>query len=115
MEGMALDGAFWRGRRVFVTGHTGFKGSWLSLWLQNLGVDATGYSIGIPTSPSMFELANVGQGMQSLIGDIRDRTSLAGAILQAGSETVIHLAAQSTVLRGYESPIETYETNVLGT
>lgn len=112
---MGVDASFWRDRRVLVTGHTGFKGSWLSLWLQRLQARTSGFAIGIPTQPSLYELAEVRRGMDSVEGDIRDRSALASEVRRFQPEIVIHLAAQSTVLRGYASPVETYETNVIGT
>ncbi|HEX5393968.1 MAG TPA: CDP-glucose 4,6-dehydratase [Rhodocyclaceae bacterium] len=107
--------AFWRGRKVFVTGHTGFKGSWLCLWLQSLGAEVTGYALTPPTDPSLFETARVAEGMTSIIGDIRDGEPLAQAMIQAQPEIVIHMAAQPLVRRSYAEPVETYATNVMGT
>ncbi|MBI5920065.1 MAG: CDP-glucose 4,6-dehydratase [Betaproteobacteria bacterium] len=106
---------FWRGKRVFVTGHTGFKGSWLSLWLQQTGAQVTGYALEPPTNPSLFELASVGQGMQSRIADIRDPDALSGAMNQSRPEIVFHMAAQALVRHSYANPVETYATNVMGT
>lgn len=106
---------FWRGKRVFVTGHTGFKGSWLSLWLQQLGASVTGYALSPPTSPALFEVARVADGMQSVHGDIRDLRALLKAVRAAQPEIVIHMAAQSLVRRSYSEPVETYATNVMGT
>jgi CDP-glucose 4,6-dehydratase len=106
---------FWKDRKVLLTGHTGFKGSWLSLWLQTLGARVTGYSLPAPTSPSHFELARVADGMQSLSGDVRDFGHLSRTVAEARPEVVIHMAAQSLVRRSYLDPIETYETNVMGT
>lgn len=106
---------FWRGKRVFLTGHTGFKGSWLSLWLQQLGASVTGYALNPPTSPSLFEVARVADGMQSLRGDIRDLPALLKAVRAARPEIVIHMAAQSLVRQSYNEPVETYATNVMGT
>lgn len=105
---------FWQGKRVFVTGHTGFKGSWLSLWLQELGAELTGYSLEAPTQPSLFETARVGSGMQSIIGDIRDANALAEAMALSAPEIVIHMAAQPLVRYSYDHPVETYSTNVMG-
>lgn len=110
---MNLD--FWRDKRVFMTGHTGFKGSWLSLWLQQLGADLTGYALNPPTNPSLFEVANVGKGMRSLIADIRDADTLAKAMREARPDIVIHMAAQPLVRYSYQAPVETYATNVIGT
>ena len=106
---------FWRGKRVFLTGHTGFKGSWMSLWLQQLGAELTGYSLAPPTNPSLYEHGQVGYGMHSIIGDIRDGTKLAAAVREAAPEIVIHMAAQPLVRRSYLNPVETYSTNVMGT
>lgn len=106
---------FWRGKRVFVTGHTGFKGSWLSLWLQQMGADVVGYALAPPTKPSLFEVARVGEGMHSIIADIRDLPTLTTAIAEHRPEIVFHLAAQPLVRLSYEQPVETYATNVMGT
>ncbi len=111
----AVDPSFWSGRRVLLTGHTGFKGSWLSLWLQSLGAELTGFSLGIPTDPSLYELARVGEEMSSIEGDIRDGDAIADALAEAKPEVVIHMAAQSLVRRSFAAPRETYETNVMGT
>jgi CDP-glucose 4,6-dehydratase len=110
-----MNASFWNDKKVFVTGHTGFKGSWLSLWLQQLGAQVTGYALTPPTNPSLFEAAQVEQGMKSVIGDIRDGTVLANAMRQAAPEIVIHMAAQPLVRRSYADPVETYSTNVMGT
>lgn len=107
--------AFWLGRKVFLTGHTGFKGSWLSLWLQKMGADLTGYALAPETEPSLFEVAQVEQGMQSLISDIRDLAALQAAFNTAQPEIVIHMAAQPLVRQSYIAPVETYATNVMGT
>ena len=114
MESMGLNLNFWSGKRVFVTGHTGFKGSWLSLWLQELGADVTGFALPPPTNPALFELADIKKGMTSHIGDIRDLASLQSAILSARPEIIIHMAAQPLVRESYSNPIETYSTNVMG-
>jgi CDP-glucose 4,6-dehydratase len=110
-----VDPAFWRGRRVLLTGHTGFKGAWLALWLQTLGAHVTGFALGVPTQPSLYELAHVGDGMESIEGDVRDYDALAGALAAARPEVVIHMAAQSLVRRSLAEPRETYEVNVMGT
>lgn len=106
---------FWHGRKVFLTGHTGFKGSWLSLWLQQMGTELTGYALSPPTNPSLFEVAGVAQGMTSIIADVRDGAALVAAMRQAAPEVVIHMAAQPLVRRSYVDPVETYSTNVMGT
>lgn len=106
---------FWRNKKVFLTGHTGFKGSWLSLWLQGLGAQVTGYALKPPTNPSLFEVARVADGMTSIINDIRDYEALYLAIKNARPEVVIHMAAQPLVRYSYENPLETYSTNVMGT
>jgi CDP-glucose 4,6-dehydratase len=113
--GHSIDPAFWRGKRVFMTGHTGFKGSWLSLWLQRLGAQVTGYALPPPTNPSLFQLAGVASGMTSLVGDVRDFDRVKSAIAEHRPEIVLHLAAQSVVRASYDDPRETYETNVMGT
>ena len=106
---------FWRGKRVLVTGHTGFKGSWLSLWLQAMGAEVSGFSLAPPTQPSLFVEADVAPGMQSILGDLRDLDVLSAAIARVRPEIVLHLAAQPLVRRSYVDPIETYGTNVMGT
>jgi CDP-glucose 4,6-dehydratase len=107
--------AFWKNKRVLITGHTGFKGSWLSLWLQLLGADVTGYSLPPPTVPSLYELAKVKHGMNSIEGDILDFSHVKKAIETCNPEVVIHMAAQSLVRQGYQFPMETFSTNILGT
>jgi CDP-glucose 4,6-dehydratase len=102
-------------RRVFLTGHTGFKGSWLSLWLSALGAKATGFALAPPTDPSLFLQAQVAEKIHSISGDIRDFSRLKSAIAECRPEVVIHMAAQSVVRRGYDDPIETYSSNVMGT
>jgi CDP-glucose 4,6-dehydratase len=111
----AVSPDFWRGRRVLVTGHTGFKGAWLALWLQHLGAELTGFSLGPPTQPSLFELARLADGMHSIDGDIRDHHAVARVVADARPEVVIHMAAQPMVRRSFAEPRLTYETNVMGT
>ena len=110
-----INPSFWKGKRVFVTGHTGFKGGWICLWLKHLGAEVIGYSLEPSTVPSLFEVANVGEGMQSIIGDIRDHAKLSKMILESKPDVVIHMAAQSLVRYSYAQPAETYEVNVMGT
>ncbi|MDO8066764.1 CDP-glucose 4,6-dehydratase [Janthinobacterium sp. SUN206] len=109
-----MNPAFWQGKRVFLTGHTGFKGGWLSLWLQQLGADVTGYALAAPTTPSLFEVADVASGMQSIIGDVRDGDAVKRAMAAARPDIVIHMAAQPLVRYSYANPVETYSTNVMG-
>jgi len=115
VEDLVIDREFWRGRRVFVTGHTGFKGSWLSLWLQSLGARVYGYALAPATKPSLFQLARVEQAMESEIADVRELSVLKGAVARAAPEVVFHLAAQPLVRASYRDPVETYSTNVMGT
>jgi len=110
-----VDPGFWAGKRVFMTGHTGFKGSWLSLWLQKMDAELTGFALAPPTAPSLFEVARVADGMTSIIGDIRDREALEAALVAADPEIVIHMAAQPLVRASYDDPVGTYATNVMGT
>ena len=107
--------AFWANKRVLVTGHTGFKGSWLSLWLQRMGAEVIGYALPPPTTPSLFELANVANGMTSHLGDVRDLDALTCVMQEHQPEIVIHAAAQALVRVSYQQPVETYATNVMGT
>ena len=106
---------FWQGKRVLLTGHTGFKGSWLALWLQSLGAEVTGYALAPPTKPSLFETARIGQSMTSIIGDIRDLPHIQQVFSEQKPEIVIHMAAQALVRHSYQEPVETYSTNVMGT
>lgn len=118
VEDMAMtrpNPAFWQSRRVLVTGHTGFKGGWLSLWLRNWGAEVTGYALPPPTTPSLFEIARVGDGMDSRIGDIRDLDAVQRIVADAEPEVLFHLAAQPIVRASYEDPVETFATNVMGT
>lgn len=115
LEGVVVNPAFWKGKRVLLTGHTGFKGSWLSLWLQSIGAQVTGYALAPPTNPSLFEVAEVGAGMVSIIGDIRDPAHLHAVFTERQPEIVIHMAAQALVRYSYSEPVETYATNVMGT
>lgn len=110
-----MNPSFWQGRRVFLTGHTGFKGGWLCIWLQSLGAELTGFALEPNTEPNLFTVAKVGQGMHSVIGDIRDLDALQIAMRQAQPNIVIHMAAQPLVRFAYAKPLETYATNVMGT
>ena len=114
--GLSMNNDFWRGRRVFLTGHTGFKGGWLSLWLQSMGAEVHGYALKPPTVPNFFTAAEVGKGMaSSTIADIRDAEALRVAMQNAKPEVILHLAAQSLVRYSYAEPVETYAVNVMGT
>ncbi len=110
-----VEPSFWAGKTVLLTGHTGFKGSWLSLWLQAMGAKVIGYSLAPPTSPSLFEVAKVAENMTSIVGDVRDFSALSAAFEKYQPEIVIHMAAQALVRYSYANPIETYSTNVMGT
>lgn len=106
---------FWKDKKVLLTGHTGFKGSWLSAWLQILEAQVVGYSLSAPTNPSLFDLAKLGDRMTSIVGDVRDLPHLAQTMTDFQPEIVIHMAAQALVRESYQHPIETYAVNVMGT
>jgi CDP-glucose 4,6-dehydratase len=110
-----MDFSFWSGKTVFVTGHTGFKGSWLSFWLTQLGAKVVGYSLPPETNPSLFSLLEFGTSIESNIGDIRDATKLPKAIADCQPDIVFHLAAQPLVRESYRDPLATFDTNVMGT
>ena len=110
-----FDFSFYNGKRVFVTGHTGFKGSWLCKILSSMGAEVTGYSLEPPTNPSLFSIANIEGDINSVIGDIRDFKHLKEVFDEAQPEIVLHLAAQPIVRDSYKDPAYTYETNVMGT
>ena len=110
-----VNSAFWQNKRVLLSGHTGFKGSWLSLWLQSMGADLHGLALAPPTAPALFNEAHVGKGMTSLVGDIRDYATVLAAMEKCRPEIVIHMAAQPLVRYSYQAPVETYATNVMGT
>jgi CDP-glucose 4,6-dehydratase len=112
---MLVSSDMWRGRRVFITGHTGFKGSWLALWLADLGADVTGYALPAPTDPSLFAQARIADRITHVEGDVRDLPALQRALSDAQPEVVFHLAAQPLVRLSYDEPVETYATNVMGT
>ena len=116
MENMeVINHQFWAGKKVFITGHTGFKGGWLTLWLHSMGAKVTGYSLPAPTEPSFFEIVKLEELCHHKIGDIRDYSELQTAINDAKPEIVFHMAAQPLVRKSYRDPIETYSTNVMGT
>ena len=115
LEGVEVTSTLWQGKHVLLTGHTGFKGSWLSLWLQSMGAQVVGYALAPPTTPSLFDVAEVGKAMTSIIGDIRDLEKLRAVFTEHKPEIVIHMAAQPLVRYSYIEPVETYSTNVMGT
>jgi CDP-glucose 4,6-dehydratase len=114
-EMVSPDRAFWKGRRVLLTGHTGFKGAWLALWLSELGAKVTGLALPPQTTPNLFTLARVGEHANSVIGDISDLGTVRSCFASSSPEIVFHLAAQALVGESYAHPVETYRTNVLGT
>ncbi|WP_372757953.1 CDP-glucose 4,6-dehydratase [Mariniflexile sp.] len=113
--GGKVDSIFWKDKKVFLTGHTGFKGSWLSLWLQSMGATVKGFALEPPTNPSLFIEANVAENMESVIGDIRDLDVLKESMVSFNPDILIHMAAQPLVRLSYTNPVETYTTNVIGT
>ncbi len=116
LESVEVMRSFWRGKRVFLTGHTGFKGGWLALWLSDMGAEVHGYALPPPTSPSLFEVAGLASRLKSnTIADIRDLSALTHAMRASNPQIVLHLAAQSLVRRSYDSPVDTYAVNVMGT
>jgi CDP-glucose 4,6-dehydratase len=115
VETVELSRQFWQGKRVFLTGHTGFKGGWLALWLQSWGAQVTGFALEPSTDPSLFELAGVGEGIDSRIADLRDFSELHRVLSEVRPEIVLHLAAQPLVREGYRDPLGTYASNVMGT
>ncbi|HEY6871441.1 MAG TPA: CDP-glucose 4,6-dehydratase [Geobacteraceae bacterium] len=115
MNGTSEMGKFWKGKRVFLTGHTGFKGSWLSLWLHALGAELTGYALEPPTEPSLYQLCRLDEVVHSVVADVRDLERLKAEMAAARPEIVIHMAAQPLVRDSYKIPVETYATNVMGT
>src|SRR5215212_5263599 len=110
-----MNSGFWQGRRVLITGHTGFKGAWLTLWLGALGAEVVGLSRSIPTEPSLYALAGVEESGTSVAADVRDHAAVAAAVREHEPEVIFHLAAQPLVRRGLAAPRETYEINVMGT
>lgn len=114
MANLGLNTSFWTGRRVLVTGHTGFKGGWLSLWLQALGAEVHGFALAPATQPAFFDIARVADGMTHHLGDLRDADAVQHVLLETQPEIIFHLAAQSLVREGYHDPIGTLSTNVMG-
>lgn len=115
LEGLVMNQSFWKSKKVLVTGHTGFKGSWLCLWLSKMGADVVGYSLDAPTEPNLFSVANVASGITSVYGDVRNLDELMSVVSTNQVEIIFHLAAQSLVKAGYKNPVDTYATNVMGT
>ncbi|RZI54526.1 MAG: CDP-glucose 4,6-dehydratase [Pseudomonas sp.] len=111
----SVSADFWKGKKVFLTGHTGFKGSWLALWLQGMGAHVKGFALAPPTTPSLFDQAQVERGMESQIGDIRDLQTVTESMVAFNPDILIHMAAQPLVRLSYREPVETYATNVMGT
>lgn len=114
MVHLGVTPEFWAGRRVLVTGHTGFKGAWLTLWLRAMGADVHGFSLAPPSEPSLFHVANVGQGIAHTLGDLRDPAQVNDALRAARPEIVFHLAAQAIVRHDYRDPRGTFDSNVMG-
>src|ERR1035438_6991793 len=112
---MTANNFSWQGRKVFLTGHTGFKGGWLALWLASKGASTRGYALSPATDPNLFAAARIGRVVDDIRGDIRDAASLESAMQSFAPEVVFHLAAQPLVRLSYDDPIGTYETNVMGT
>jgi CDP-glucose 4,6-dehydratase len=115
LEDLVVNPSFWRARKVLVTGHSGFKGSWLALWLRQLGAEVVGFSAGSPSRPCLFDLAAVADSVESVEGDIRDTERVRGVVADHRPDVVIHMAAQPLVRRSYVDPVGTYTTNVIGT
>lgn len=110
-----INPSFWKNKRVFITGHTGFKGGWLALWLKKMGVQVKGYALAPSTPLNLFEMAQVASGMQSVFGDLRDPEKLCKEMKEFNPDIVIHMAAQALVRPSYRDPVGTYATNVMGT
>jgi CDP-glucose 4,6-dehydratase len=110
-----VDFNFWRNKKVFITGHTGFKGSWLCLWLHSMGAKVTGYSMKPPTDPSLFELCNIDEIVSSYVADVRNKEQMIRALLDSTPDIVVHMAAQPLVRESYKNPVETFEINIMGT
>jgi CDP-glucose 4,6-dehydratase len=110
-----MNESFWKNKKILITGHTGFKGSWLTIWLKKLGADITGFSKSVPTNPSLFETANIGKNIKSVVGDIQNYEFLKETISECEPEIIFHMAAQSLVIKSYSNPIETFSTNIMGT
>src|SRR5262249_3662422 len=115
LKSEAMHPTFWHGKRVLITGHTGFKGAWLCLLLNSLGARVAGYALDPPTQPNLFELARVDQLVDSAIGDVRDLQGIFDRVRESAPEFIFHMAAQSVVLLSYEDTVGTYSTNVIGT
>lgn len=112
---MMIENFFWRDKRIFITGHNGFKGTWLSLWLNHLGAHVSGYSLQPPTKPNLYDIVEIDQEVDSIIGDIRNQKELESCLCESKPDIIFHFAAQPLVRRSYIKPLETYETNVMGT
>ena len=110
-----VDRNFWKGRRVLVTGHTGFKGTWASLWLQAMGAHVSGLALAAETTPNLFEISGLSRIMSDKFGDIRDTKFVRDTVIQARPQIVIHMAAQPLVLRSVQFPVETFDVNIMGT
>jgi len=110
-----MDQAFWNGKRVLVTGHTGFKGGWMSLWLARLGANVSGFALPPPTEPSLYEAAKIGRRVDTTLGDLRNAETVNEAVARCRPDIIFHMAAQPLVRRSYRDPVETYATNVMGT
>ncbi|EDZ64838.1 CDP-glucose 4,6-dehydratase [beta proteobacterium KB13] len=112
---MEIKGNFWKNKRVLVTGNTGFKGSWIVIWLSHLGADIRGYSLQAPTNPSLFDVSGIGDHVETTFGDIRDKYTLKKSVQEFDPEIIFHLAAQPLVRASYQDPVVTFETNLMGT